>query len=234
LGWIITLHPHIEMHHHKLYLSLVKANSWKVLLPGLVSQAQSQATSVASASQVGPLVEIDKQKFHQHLLYFIIADDQVRLHFLSFLHSLHSCLLVLNPKSLNIIECPEFRKLLLFLRSNLRESLIPHRTKLHKLVIQAWRQHFKVLRHDLAVHLPQHLSYLFSFFFDPGHYGADFLYIGYMVQSTLQIFSGSHCPLGCECRRNLSFTAQDSTHCLSPPPPEPHWQIYGENSHAPS
>jgi len=203
-------------------------------LPGLVSQAQSQATSVASASQVRPLVEIDKQKFHQHLLYFIIADDQVRLHFLSFLHSLHSCLLVLNPKSLNIIECPEFRKLLLFLQSDLRESLIPCRTKLRELVIQAWRQHFQVLRRDLAVCLPRRLSYLFSFFFDPGRYGADFLYIGYMVRSTSRIFSGSHCPLGCECRRNLSFTAQDGAHCLSPPPPEPHWQIYGENGHAPS
>ena len=85
-----SLCPHIEKHHRKLYLGLAKANGWKVLLPGLVSQAQSRATSVASASEVGPLVEIDEQKFHQHLLYFIIADDQVRLHFLSFLRSLHS------------------------------------------------------------------------------------------------------------------------------------------------
>jgi len=65
-------------------LGLAKANGWKVLLPGLVSQAQSQATSVASASEAGPLIEIDEQKFHQHLLYFIIADNQVRLHFCPF------------------------------------------------------------------------------------------------------------------------------------------------------
>ena len=73
--------------------------------------------------------------------------------------------LVLNPKSLNIVECPKFRKLLLFLRSDLRESFIPHRTKLRKLVIQAWRQHFQVLRCELAVRLPQLLSHLFTFFF---------------------------------------------------------------------
>jgi len=85
-----SLRPHIEKHHCELYLGLAKANGWKVLLLGLVSQAQSQATSVASASEVRPLVEIDEQKFHQHLLYFIIVDDQVRLHFLSFLCSLHS------------------------------------------------------------------------------------------------------------------------------------------------
>jgi len=85
-----SLCPHIKKYHRKLYLGLAKANGWKVLLPGLVSQAQSQATSVASASEVRPLVEIDEQKFYQHLLYFIIADDQVHLHFLSFLRSLHS------------------------------------------------------------------------------------------------------------------------------------------------
>ena len=73
--------------------------------------------------------------------------------------------LVLNPKSLNIVECPKFRKLLLFLWSDLRESFIPHWTKLHELVIQAWRQHFQVLCRELAVHLPQLLSHLFTFFF---------------------------------------------------------------------
>jgi len=73
--------------------------------------------------------------------------------------------LVPNPKSLNIVECPKFRKLLLFLQSDLRESFIPHQTKLCKLIIQAWRQHFQVLRCELAVHLPQLLSHLFTFFF---------------------------------------------------------------------
>jgi len=73
--------------------------------------------------------------------------------------------LIPNPKSLNIVECPKFRKLLLFLQSDLRESFIPHQTKLCKLIIQAWRQHFQVLRHKLAVCLPQLLSHLFTFFF---------------------------------------------------------------------
>ena len=63
-------------------------------------------------------------------------------------------LLVPNAKSLNVVEVPEFRKLLLLLRSDLKDSQIPRRTKIHELVIQAWRQHFQVLRRDLAVRLP--------------------------------------------------------------------------------
>jgi hypothetical protein len=60
-------------------------------------------------------------------------------------------LLVPTLKSLNLVECPEFRRLLLLLRSNLKEGMIPHRTKLRELIIRAWKQYFQVLRHDLAV-----------------------------------------------------------------------------------
>jgi len=63
-------------------------------------------------------------------------------------------LLVPNAKSLNVVEVPEFRKLLLLLRSDLKDSQIPRRTKIRELVIQAWRQHFQVLHRDLAVRLP--------------------------------------------------------------------------------
>ena len=63
-------------------------------------------------------------------------------------------MLMLNHKSVNVIECFEFRKLLLHLRTDIMDAMIPHRTKLHELVIQAWGVHFKVLRAELAVHLP--------------------------------------------------------------------------------
>jgi len=57
--------------------------------------------------------------------------------------------LMLNWKSVNIIECLEFRQLLLHLQTDLMDAMIPHRTKLHKLIIQAWGAHFKVLHADL-------------------------------------------------------------------------------------
>jgi hypothetical protein len=55
------------------------------------------------------------------------------------------------PKSLNLVECREFRDLLLLLRSDLTESMIPHRTKLRELIIEAWRTYFQVLKLELAV-----------------------------------------------------------------------------------
>ena len=63
---------------------------------------------------------------------------------------LYSC----KHQSLNIVECPEFRKLLLLLRSDLKDSDIPHRTKLRELLLQAWKGYFQILRSDFAACFP--------------------------------------------------------------------------------
>jgi hypothetical protein len=39
----------------------------------------------------------------------------------------------------------------MLLRPDLKESMVPHRTKVRELIIQAWRQQFKNLKRDLAV-----------------------------------------------------------------------------------
>jgi len=92
--------------------------------------------------------------------------------------------LMLNWKSVNIIECLEFRRLLLHLRTDLTDAMIPHRTKLHELIIQAWGVHFKVLRADLAVRLPHLVRPFFLFFLlsNPGCCGAGLFYDGYVVR----------------------------------------------------
>ena len=56
-------------------------------------------------------------------------------------------------KSLNVIECREFGALLLLLRSDLKETMIPHHTKLRELIIEAWKHYFQALKGDLAVPL---------------------------------------------------------------------------------
>lgn len=63
-------------------------------------------------------------------------------------------------KALNVVECPEFRQLLHVLRSDLD---IPHRTKIHELLLQAWRAHFHILRRDLEVCV-SHLLIVFQLF----------------------------------------------------------------------
>lgn len=68
-----SLRPHIERYHLDLFLQLAKEKEWKILLPGLVSQARSEATS-AAAERRG---QFDEYNFHEHLVNFIVADDQV-------------------------------------------------------------------------------------------------------------------------------------------------------------
>ena len=68
-------------------------------------------------------------QLHNHLIDFIVADDQ----------------------SLNVVECKEFQHLLLFLREDLEDKDIPHRTKIKMDIIQAWKDYFVILKQDLTV-----------------------------------------------------------------------------------
>ncbi|KAF8808087.1 hypothetical protein BYT27DRAFT_7223827 [Phlegmacium glaucopus] len=94
----MTLRPHIEKYHLKLYLELQKARGWKILLPGLVSQARSQAMLGMNSPQ-------------EDVLNFIVVDDQVCFSVLVWFT------LTNLSKLLNIIECCEFRALLLLRNS---------------------------------------------------------------------------------------------------------------------
>ena len=87
-----SIRRHIEKVHFDEYMDLCKANNWRVLLPGLTSRARTQAASEASASGRRPEVEFSLQKFHQSLLKFIIADDQVCEHCISS-QSVQSCVI---------------------------------------------------------------------------------------------------------------------------------------------
>jgi hypothetical protein len=119
-----SLRPHIKKHHLELFTTLAKEKEWKILLPGLVSQAQSQAASEAAASQHEPPINFDERTFYQYLVNFIIADDQVHSHLIFFLCLQCSCLRAPILKSLNLVECPEFRRLLILLQKDI-ENILP-------------------------------------------------------------------------------------------------------------
>ena len=68
-------------------------------------------------------------QLHKHLVNFIVVDDQ----------------------SLNVLECKEFRHLLLFLREDLKDTNIPHCTKIKTDIIGAWKDYFVGLKQDLSV-----------------------------------------------------------------------------------
>lgn len=52
-------------------------------------------------------------------------------------------------QALNLVECVEFRRLLLLLREDLREQDIPRRTRMQEQIIKAWQDHFATLKEDL-------------------------------------------------------------------------------------
>jgi hypothetical protein len=57
----------------------------------------------------------------------------------------------LSYKSIRVVECPEFQNLLLLLRCDLRDSMIPHQTKIRELILNSWSIYFTQLRLNLKV-----------------------------------------------------------------------------------
>jgi hypothetical protein len=52
---------------------------------------------------------------------------------------------------MNVVECPEFRTLLLYLQENLTDNDIPGRTKIRTTILQLWREEFLKLKTELQV-----------------------------------------------------------------------------------
>lgn len=120
---------------------------------------EKEASLIASRSQdpsgqVRPRKPFSPETFLQVLISFVVADDQVRCAVFSI-----SLLLILF-QSINVMECPEFRNLLLLLRPDLADKDIPHRTKLRESIIKAWKTWFESLKKDLSVYFviiaPEH------------------------------------------------------------------------------
>jgi len=80
------------------------------------------------------------------LVNFIVADDQVW----SMPHQ-YIAINHITLQSMNIVECREFRNLLLLLREDLQDKDIPHRTKIRESIITAWKLWFLGLKSELAV-----------------------------------------------------------------------------------
>jgi hypothetical protein len=57
-------------------------------------------------------------------------------------------------QSINVIENREFRDLLLLLREDLKDSDIPHRTKVRQAIVEAWVIYINALKAELAVREP--------------------------------------------------------------------------------
>jgi hypothetical protein len=72
------LRPHIELHHVVLYTQLAKAHGWKIQLPGLMRSQSALTDNAASPANSQREDKFSQRSFHEHLVNFIVADDQVR------------------------------------------------------------------------------------------------------------------------------------------------------------
>lgn len=74
-----SLRPHLEKYHHDLYMKLAQERNWKIQLPGFLSQARRSNAASGSNSNASKLSPDDfsEETFHNYILRFIIADDQV-------------------------------------------------------------------------------------------------------------------------------------------------------------
>jgi hypothetical protein len=82
------------------------------------------------------------------IVSFVVADDQVQ----SMPHQYYTANHI-TFQSINVVECPEFRDLLLLLREDLHDRQIPHRTKIREAIITAWKSWFISLKSELAVRI---------------------------------------------------------------------------------
>jgi len=71
------LWPHIELHHLLLYTQLAEKYGWKIQLPGIVKSQSALTDGAPSLANSQREDRFTEQSFHEHLINFIVADDQV-------------------------------------------------------------------------------------------------------------------------------------------------------------
>src|SRR5215469_3911563 len=119
-----TLQLHLDKYHHKAYTAFCEVNNCSNQLP-----SQKALVGKLNQTDTGPRPKYSPAQLLKAIVDFIIADDQVSA------GSLWTFFLLLTLKqsqSMNVVECPEFRNLILLMNSNTRDVDIPRRTKVRE------------------------------------------------------------------------------------------------------
>ena len=118
-----NLWGHLDRNHNALYIQQAGILRWENKLPSFRSQQSSFGQTDHNFAGSPGLLRPDNfsvEKLHRSLIKFIMADDQVRVQF-----NLRQIMAHTSSKSICVLECPEFRDLLLLLHSNLKDFDIP-------------------------------------------------------------------------------------------------------------
>lgn len=214
-----NLKRHIRNCHSELWHANAPKHGWKNL--------DSQVSTQSLASQGIPREEFDVERFHQRIVSFIVADDQVS-EFCALIASVSHRFIA---QAINVIECREFRDLLLLLRSDLQDSMIPHRTKVRHIILEAWNNAFQLLKRDLSVSLspPKLISHVNIP--RPELSRSNIVHVRYMDQPNSATFPCAHRALDRQGGWNLGTQIQVCAHRLPSPPRSSHRRIARHHPH---
>ena len=168
-----SLRNHLWREHLAEYIEQAAEQKWEVLYVELVHTASNNGHTIEEIRahfitggdiKKLPSHKVDSNKpsdpdgcastpafsikeFHKYLASFIVTDDEVSLAVISS-YGTHPS----SFQSINVVECLEFRGLLLLLRETLKDMDIPHRTHMCDLIINTWYDCFVDLQKQAGVH----------------------------------------------------------------------------------
>jgi hypothetical protein len=119
--------------HPKDYDDTVMQNGWTY--PLSTQTKHSSAGDNPHDVDTRVLPQFSLEAFMDSLIHFVVADDQVSC---SDFYSYHA---LTCPKSIRVIECPEFRNICLILCETLIDRDIPHCDKLRESIIKCCTSH---------------------------------------------------------------------------------------------
>src|SRR5712671_4293807 len=125
----------------RLYDKAVINHKWQYKL----STQSGDASTHPCNAVIREVLPFSPEVFLEHLVRFIVVDDQVCL----ILPFILSCSHV--SKLIHVIECPEFQQLCMVLQETLVDTDIPHRNKMRETIVNHWQKLFEDLKLELSV-----------------------------------------------------------------------------------
>lgn len=140
-----ALRGHLERYHEKEYLKACQENGWKVLLPTWLKKEKATFDATLQETKASR-VSFTQEEFLQHLVNWIVANDQVRIWLI-----ISSYFDRYFTQSLRVVEVPELCRLLVLLQEELSVEGIPGRTKIRSAIMESLEDFFKSLKNELQV-----------------------------------------------------------------------------------
>jgi hypothetical protein len=135
-GFTRTFRLHLQHTHLEEYERVVRTLRLKHY------EELEDSTEAAVSTSDGPF-HVDE--WVRRLIKWVVVDDQVRS------VSSFSVRFLTPYQAINVVDCKEFRDFALYGRDDVRDSDLPHRTKLTELVFKTYETEHLKLKSDLDV-----------------------------------------------------------------------------------